>query len=34
MLRDPKALAPWFNGTGVLLSVAGMMVAALALGGL
>ncbi|MEM7490407.1 MAG: chlorophyll synthase ChlG [Pseudomonadota bacterium] len=34
MLRDPKALAPWFNGTGVLLSVAGMMVAATALGGL
>ncbi|WGH80261.1 chlorophyll synthase ChlG [Jannaschia ovalis] len=33
MLRDPKGLAPWFNGTGVLLSVAGMMVAALALGG-
>ncbi len=34
MLTDPKALAPWFNGTGVLGSVAGMMVAALALGGL
>ncbi|MEM7642729.1 MAG: chlorophyll synthase ChlG [Pseudomonadota bacterium] len=34
MLRDPKALAPWFNGTGVLLSVSGMMVAATALGGL
>ena len=33
MLRDPKGLAPWFNGTGVALSVAGMMVAALALGG-
>ncbi|UWQ18352.1 chlorophyll synthase ChlG [Jannaschia sp. M317] len=31
MLRDPKALAPWYNGTGVLLSVAGMMVAAVAL---
>jgi chlorophyll synthase len=34
MLRDPKALAPWFNGTGVLLSVSGMMVAAVALGGM
>ncbi len=34
MLRDPKGLAPWFNGTGVLLSVSGMMVAAVALRGL
>jgi len=34
MLRDPKGLAPWFNGTGVALSVSGMMVAALALRGL
>ena len=34
LLRDPERLAPWFNGTGVLLSVAGMMVAALALRGL
>ncbi|WP_152452189.1 MULTISPECIES: chlorophyll synthase ChlG [unclassified Roseivivax] len=31
MLRDPKAKAPWYNGTGVLLYVSGMMVAALAL---
>ena len=34
LLRDPKGRAPWYNGTGVLLSVAGMMVAALALRGL
>ncbi|MBM2575514.1 chlorophyll synthase ChlG [Jannaschia sp. Os4] len=34
MLSDPKRFAPWYNGTGVLLSVAGMMVAALALRGL
>ncbi|WP_298437914.1 chlorophyll synthase ChlG [uncultured Jannaschia sp.] len=34
MLTDPKGLAPWYNGTGVLLSVAGMMVAALALEGM
>ena len=34
LLRDPKALAPWYNGTGVLLYVAGMMVAAFALRGL
>ena len=31
LLRDPKGLAPWYNGTGVLLSVSGMMVAAFAL---
>ena len=34
VLTDPERLAPWFNGTGVALSVAGMMVAALALRGL
>ena len=34
VLRDPERLAPWFNATGVALSVAGMMVAALALRGL
>jgi chlorophyll synthase len=34
LLRDPKRYAPWFNGTGVLLSVSGMMVAAVALRGL
>ncbi len=31
MLRDPRAKAPWFNGTGVVLYIAGMMVAAVAL---
>ena len=30
MLTDPRALAPWYNGTGVLLYVSGMMVAAFA----
>ncbi|WP_299733617.1 chlorophyll synthase ChlG [uncultured Tateyamaria sp.] len=34
MFRDPKARAPWYNGTGVLLYVSGMMVAAFALRGL
>ncbi len=37
MLRDPRAKAPWYNGTGVTLYVAGMMVTAFAvrtLGGL
>ncbi len=31
MFRDPKAKAPWYNGTGVLLYVSGMMIAAFAL---
>ncbi len=31
LLRDPKALAPWYNGTGIVLYVAGMMVSAFAL---
>ncbi|MFC0389425.1 chlorophyll synthase ChlG [Muricoccus vinaceus] len=31
MLGDPRGLAPWYNGTGVTLYVAGMMAAALAL---
>jgi len=30
LLRDPKTHAPWYNGTGVLLYVAGMMIAAFA----
>ncbi|MGG5811058.1 chlorophyll synthase ChlG [Falsiroseomonas sp. CW058] len=30
MLRDPRGLAPWYNGTGVTLYVAGMMVTAFA----
>ena len=34
MLRDPKAKAPWYNGTGVTMYVAGMMIAAFALRGL
>ncbi|RBI84535.1 chlorophyll synthase ChlG [Rhodosalinus halophilus] len=34
MMRDPKAKAPWFNGTGVAMYVSGMMIAAFALRGL
>ena len=34
LFRDPKGKAPWYNGTGVVLYVAGMMVAAVALRGL
>ncbi|OAN73672.1 bacteriochlorophyll/chlorophyll a synthase [Jannaschia sp. EhC01] len=34
MLRDPKAKAPWYNGTGVMLFVLGMMVTAVAIRGL
>ncbi|MEJ6396687.1 chlorophyll synthase ChlG [Yoonia sp. 208BN28-4] len=34
LLRDPKGRAPWYNGTGVTLYVAGMMVAAFALRGI
>lgn len=34
MFRDPKAKAPWYNGTGVLLYVSGMMIAAFALRGI
>ncbi len=34
MLRDPRAKAPWYNGTGVLMYVSGMMIAAFALRGL
>jgi chlorophyll/bacteriochlorophyll a synthase len=30
LLRDPKAYAPWYNGTGVTLYVLGMLVAAFA----
>jgi chlorophyll synthase len=33
LFRDPKARAPWYNGTGVVLYVAGMMVTAFALRG-
>ena len=31
MLRDPKVKAPWYNATGVLMYVSGMMVSAFAL---
>jgi len=31
MLRDPRRLAPWYNGTGVLMFVTGMMACAMAL---
>ncbi len=31
LLRDPKGRAPWYNATGVMLYVSGMMVAAFAL---
>ena len=34
LLSDPKARAPWYNGTGVTLYVSGMMIAAFALRGL
>ena len=34
LLSDPEGRAPWYNGTGVLAYVSGMMVAATALGGL
>ena len=34
MFKDPKGKAPWYNGTGVLLYVSGMMITAFALRGL
>ena len=34
LLRDPKGKAPWYNGTGVLFYVSGMMIAAFALRGM
>ncbi len=34
LLSDPKGRAPWYNATGVLLYVSGMMIAAFALRGL
>ncbi|MEM8490692.1 MAG: chlorophyll synthase ChlG [Pseudomonadota bacterium] len=33
LLSDPKGLAPWYNGTGVVLYVLGMMISATALHG-
>jgi chlorophyll synthase len=34
LFRDPKGRAPWYNGTGVVMYVAGMMITAFALRGL
>ena len=34
LMQDPKRYAPWYNGTGVVLYVSGMMVSAFALRGL
>lgn len=34
LLRDPKGRAPWYNGTGVVMYISGMMIAAFALRGL
>ncbi|MEO0387734.1 MAG: chlorophyll synthase ChlG [Pseudomonadota bacterium] len=34
LLTDPEGLAPWYNGTGVMLYVTGMLIAAFALGAL
>ncbi len=34
MMQDPKARAPWYNGTGVMMYIVGMMIAATALRGL
>lgn len=31
LLRDPKGKAPWYNGTGIVLYISGMMIAAFAL---
>jgi chlorophyll synthase len=33
LVRDPRKYAPWYNATGVLLYVFGMLAAALGLGG-
>ncbi|MEY4696338.1 MAG: hypothetical protein RIT14_766 [Pseudomonadota bacterium] len=34
LFRDPKGKAPWYNGTGVVLYVSGMMISAFAIRGL
>ena len=31
LFRDPKTYAPWYNGTGIVFYVSGMMIAAFAL---
>ena len=32
MMKNPKKLVPWYNATGVLLYVTGMMITAMGLG--
>jgi chlorophyll synthase len=34
LLRDPKGKAPWYNGTGIVFYISGMMISAFALRGL
>ncbi|HAV09361.1 MAG TPA: chlorophyll synthase ChlG [Rhodobacteraceae bacterium] len=34
LMRDPKARAPWYNGTGVVFYISGMMISAFALRGM
>ena len=34
LLRDPKGRAPWYNATGVVLYISGMMIAAFAVRGI
>ena len=34
LMADPKGRAPWYNGTGIVLYVSGMMVSAFALSGI
>ncbi|MDZ4066097.1 MAG: bacteriochlorophyll/chlorophyll a synthase, partial [Tabrizicola sp.] len=34
LFRDPKGKAPWYNGTGVVLYVTGMMISAFAIRGM
>jgi hypothetical protein len=33
LFRDPKGKAPWYNGTGIVMYVTGMMISAFALHG-
>jgi chlorophyll synthase len=34
LLTDPSKLAPWYNGTGILLYVLGMLASAIGVGSL
>ena len=34
LMRDPRRLAPWYNGTGILLYVSGMLISGFAVGAL